>query len=77
MSVFFKDDDGTIYHTYSTFARGLDILVGAFNLLDLVPKGRDESHFAYPQEWVRHHDKYGDKDFVDPYLQFVSLSRKK
>lgn len=59
-SVFFKDETGSIYHTYSTYARGLDNLIGAYNLLDLVPKGRDEDHLSWPMEWVRHHDKYQD-----------------
>ena len=47
-SVFFKDADGQIYHTYSVYARGLDILIGAYNFLDLVPKGRDEEGLAHP-----------------------------
>jgi len=54
-SVFFKDADGTIYHTYSSYARGGDILLGAHNYLDLTPKGRNESS---TMEWLRHHDKY-------------------
>lgn len=65
-SVFAKDAGGQIYHTYSTYARGLDILVGAYNFLDLVPKGRDEDGLAFPMAWVRHHDKYDDRYFVDP-----------
>lgn len=55
ISVFFKDDDGTIYHTYSSYARGGDILLGANNYLDLTPKGRNESE---TMDWVRHHDRY-------------------
>jgi predicted dithiol-disulfide oxidoreductase (DUF899 family) len=65
-SVFFKDGDGQIYHTYSTYARGLDILVGTYNFLDLVPKGRDEEGLAHTMAWVRHHDKYDGGYFVDP-----------
>lgn len=65
-SVFFKEGDGQIYHTYSTYARGLDILVGAYNFLDLVPKGRDEEGLAHTMAWVRHHDKYDGGYFVDP-----------
>jgi predicted dithiol-disulfide oxidoreductase (DUF899 family) len=57
-SVFCKDATGTIFHTYSAYARGLDILVGAYNFLDLVPKGRDEDDLAFTMEWVRHHDRY-------------------
>lgn len=64
LSVFSKDADG-IYHTYSTYARGLDILVGAYNFLDLVPKGRDEAGLRHTMAWVRHHDKYSEGYFVD------------
>ena len=58
VSVFYKDDEGAIYHTYSTFSRGLDILNGAYNLLDLVPEGRNEESLAYGMEWLRRHDQY-------------------
>jgi predicted dithiol-disulfide oxidoreductase (DUF899 family) len=58
LSVFYKDEAGEIYHTYSTYARGLDPLVGTYQLLDLVPKGRDEDGLAFTMSWVRHHDKY-------------------
>ncbi len=64
-SVFYKDRTGTIFHTYSTYARGLDILIGAYNFLDLTPKGRDESSLKHTMAWVRHHDKYVDSDLVD------------
>jgi len=57
LSVFYKDKDGQIFHTYSTYARGLDLLVGAYNFLDLVPKGRDENPEA-TMDWVRRHDQY-------------------
>ena len=57
-SVFYKDADGTIFHTYSAYARGLDILLGAYNFLDLTPKGRDEAELPWTMAWVRHHDKY-------------------
>jgi predicted dithiol-disulfide oxidoreductase (DUF899 family) len=58
-SVFYKADDGSIYHTYSTYARGIDLLNTTYNFLDLTPKGRDESHLSGgPQAWVRHKDKY-------------------
>jgi predicted dithiol-disulfide oxidoreductase (DUF899 family) len=58
LSVFYKDEDGEVFHTYSTYARGLDILVGTYNFLDLVPKSRDEDHFDFSMEWVRRHDQY-------------------
>jgi predicted dithiol-disulfide oxidoreductase (DUF899 family) len=57
LSVFYKDEDGQIFHTYSTYARGLDPLVGAYNFLDLVPKGRDENPDS-TMDWVRRHDEY-------------------
>ncbi len=60
MSAFFKDPDGTVFHTYSTYARGIDLLNGAYNWLDLVPKGRDEDHLQFTQSWVRYHDAYDD-----------------
>ena len=56
ISVFFKDEDGSIYHTYSTFARGIDMVNTTYQFLDLVPKGRDEA--GRGQFWVRHHDRY-------------------
>ena len=58
LSVFYKNGDGNIFHTYSTYARGLDILLGAYNLLDMTPKGRDEDALPYGMAWVRHHDRY-------------------
>src|SRR5713226_9108462 len=60
ISVFCKDPGDSVFHTYSCYARGLDMLNGAYHYLDLVPKGRDEAGLAYPQAWVRHHDKYDD-----------------
>ena len=54
----FALQDGAVHHTYSTYARGLDMMNGAYHYLDLVPKGRDEAGLRYPMEWVRWHDKY-------------------
>jgi predicted dithiol-disulfide oxidoreductase (DUF899 family) len=59
ISVFYKAQDGTIYHTYSCYARGLDMMNAAYQYLDLVPKGRDEAGLSYPMEWVRLRDSYG------------------
>ena len=59
LSVFAKDADGQVFHTYSCYARGLDMLNGAYHHLDLVPKGRDEKALSYSMEWVRLHDEYG------------------
>ena len=58
LSVFYRDDDGAIYHTYSCYARGLDMLNAAYHLLDLVPKGRDEAALSYPMAWVKLRDQY-------------------
>ena len=66
LSVFAKGAEGEVYHTYSSYARGLDILVGTYNFLDLVPKGRDEAGLKHTMAWVRHHDKYEAGYFVDP-----------
>ena len=57
VSVFFRDPDGNVFHTYSAYARGIDLVNTAYNYLDLVPKGRDENS---PLDWIRHHDKYKD-----------------
>jgi predicted dithiol-disulfide oxidoreductase (DUF899 family) len=66
LSVFARDERGAIYHTYSTFSRGVDLLVGTYNFLDLVPKGRDEDGLAFDMAWVRHHDRYDENYRVDP-----------
>ena len=65
-SVFYKDEAGDIFHTYSSYARGGDMLIGAYNYLDLVPKGRDEEGLKHTMAWVRHHDKYRDGELVNP-----------
>jgi predicted dithiol-disulfide oxidoreductase (DUF899 family) len=65
LSVFHKDEAGRIFHTYSAYARGLDALLGTYQFLDLVPKGRDEDGLAFSMSWVRHHDKYTDDYTVD------------
>ena len=57
ISVFARDGD-EVYHTYSTYARGLDPYNATYQLLDIVPKGRDEDDLPYPQDWVRRHDEY-------------------
>jgi len=53
-------DSGAVFHTYSCYARGIDMLNGTYHYLDLVPKGRDEEGLEGPQAWVRHHDRYED-----------------
>ena len=59
-SVFYRDPSGSVFHTYSCYARGIDMLNGAYHFLDLVPKGRDEDGLEFTQAWVRHHDRYED-----------------
>lgn len=71
MSAFFKNRAGEIFHTYSAYARGLDILVGAYNWLDMAPKGRDEEGLKHGMAWVRHHDKYGPEYEVDTQAVYV------
>jgi predicted dithiol-disulfide oxidoreductase (DUF899 family) len=64
LSVFAKEA-GQVFHTYSTYGRGLDQLLGTYTILDLVPKGRDEDGLAFAMEWVRYHDRYGTNQFAD------------
>jgi predicted dithiol-disulfide oxidoreductase (DUF899 family) len=71
VSVFYKDEAADVFHTYSSYGRGLDLLIGAYNFLDLVPKGRDEEGLRFTMAWVRHHDKYSDGQFVDPTLPYT------
>ena len=58
VSVFHRDEDGAIFHTYSCYARGLDMLNLAYHYLDLTPKGRVEDELPYPMDWVKLHDLY-------------------
>ncbi len=58
ISVFTKGPDGAIFHTYSCYSRGLDMMNTAYHYLDLVPKGRDEERLSYTMEWLRHRDQY-------------------
>jgi predicted dithiol-disulfide oxidoreductase (DUF899 family) len=57
LSAFIKDG-GAVFHTYSTYGRGLDIIIGAYNMLDLAPKGRDEDALPWSMAWVKRHDEY-------------------
>ncbi|HEX4274663.1 MAG TPA: thioredoxin family protein [Bryobacteraceae bacterium] len=59
LSVFHRDKHGNVFHTYSTYARGLDMFIGTYHFLDVVPKGRDEEGLKHGMAWVRHHDRYG------------------
>lgn len=58
VSVFYRSGPGEVYHTYSCYARGVEMVNGAYHFLDLVPKGRDEDGLRYPMEWVKRHDEY-------------------
>ncbi len=58
VSVFARDAAGAIYHTYSTYGRGVEFIMGTYHILDLTPKGRDEDGMEYGMEWLRHHDRY-------------------
>ena len=59
ISVFARNDAGEVFHTYSTYGRGVEVMMGTYRLLDLTPRGRDETNAAYTMDWVRHHDRYG------------------
>jgi len=58
LSAFVRNEAGEVLHTYSAYARGLDILLGAYNFLDMAPKGRDEDALPWSMAWVRRHDEY-------------------
>jgi predicted dithiol-disulfide oxidoreductase (DUF899 family) len=71
-SVFYQDGSGAIYHTYSTYGRGDELLVGAYMYLDLTPKGRNETGPRHNlSDWVRHHDRYEDDGSVDATGRYV------
>jgi len=65
VSVFYKNAGGSIFHTYSAYARGLEGLLGAYDLLDMTPKGRDEDQLGFTMAWVRHHDRYPETEAAD------------
>jgi predicted dithiol-disulfide oxidoreductase (DUF899 family) len=68
LSVFYKNSQGEIFHTYSTYARGLDHFITAYQYMDVTPKGRDEADTP-GMGWLRHHDRYDDANFVDPWAE--------
>lgn len=72
-SVFFKDERGEVYHTYSVYGRGLEELLGTYMLLDITPRGRNE-HGPRKNltDWVRHHDRYGAGGYVDATGRYVA-----
>lgn len=58
MSVFIRTEDGGVAHSYSCYARGLDIILGAYHILDMTPQGRNEADLPFPMAWIRRHDQY-------------------
>ncbi|RDZ27266.1 DUF899 domain-containing protein [Lysobacter silvisoli] len=58
ISVFYRDEAGQVFHTYSTYGRGVEVMMHTYPLLELTPKGRDEDELEYTMAWVRHHDRY-------------------
>jgi predicted dithiol-disulfide oxidoreductase (DUF899 family) len=77
ISVFYKDQDGRVFHTYSSYARGNEAHLGAYHYLDIVPNGRNETgpNFALT-DWVRHHDRYDDAGLVDATGRYVEDSQQ-
>jgi predicted dithiol-disulfide oxidoreductase (DUF899 family) len=75
LSVFYKDGAGGVHHTYSTYARGGEAVIGAYHYLDFVPKGRDEAGLAFTMSWVRHHDRYDETYAIDPERLYVLPAR--
>jgi predicted dithiol-disulfide oxidoreductase (DUF899 family) len=67
VSVFYKDGAGDVFHTYSTYGRGVEVMMGAYRMLDLTPMGRGErDDTAYKMDWVRHHDRYESTPVAQP-----------
>ena len=60
-SVFYKDPEGQIFHTYSSYGRGGELFLGSYAFLDIVPNGRDETINGNLSDWVRHHDRYEER----------------
>lgn len=68
LSVFARDPRGDIYHTYSTFSRGLEDFLAAYRFIDITPKGRDEAEGG-GMDWLRHHDRYDGSAFTHPWME--------
>lgn len=66
LSVFVKDEAGAVFHTYSTYGRGVEAMMGAYHLIDLTPRGRNEEGLAHTMAWVRHHDRYEPEPLALP-----------
>jgi hypothetical protein len=63
--VFYKDESGDVFHTYSTYGRGLEPIITTYDLLDMTPKGRDDDGLYFPMAWIRHHDRYESGQLAD------------
>jgi hypothetical protein len=63
--VFYKDEKGDVFHTYSSYGRGPEPLMGVYSYLDLTPRGRHEEGLEFPMAWRRHHDKYEQDYYGD------------
>ena len=70
LSIFYKSPDGRIFHTYSTYSRGLDQFLATYRILDAVPRGRDEDKLSFPMAWVRYHDRYETNEFADANMPY-------
>ena len=66
ISAFYRNPGGAMFHTYSAYSRGVDTINGTYRWLDLMPKGRDEAGLTFTQAWVRHHDRYDEKEYRGP-----------
>lgn len=66
VSVFYKEPDGTIYHTYSSYGRGGEVYLAVYGWLDVVPKGRNETRNGNLMDWVKRHDSYPDDGRTTP-----------
>ena len=65
LSVFYKNENGEVFHTYSSYGRGVEPLMGVYSYLDLTPRGRHEEGLPYPMAWRRHHDRYEQDYYGD------------
>ena len=80
LSVFYQphssDAAGEVFHTYSTYARGGEAVIGAYHYLDFAPKGRGEDGLAFTMSWLRHHDRYDENYAVDPTRSYEPPARR-
>jgi predicted dithiol-disulfide oxidoreductase (DUF899 family) len=74
ISVFYKDENGQVFHTYSTYGRGGEAMMGVYTYLDVTPRGRHEEGLAFPMAWRRHHDRYEQDYYADMWCAGASAS---